>query len=357
MSQVSSFYEELERIARELYLSPSRTGCRYDYQQCLEMAGSIIEIRALKKEKDVAIFAHSYVSYEILHYVSDVRGDSLHLAEQAKQKTEKTFLFAAVQFMAETAKILNPDKAVYLCAEDGGCSLAASISTEELCQLRKLYPRATFVCYVNTSAEVKALCDTCVTSTNAVSVLLNIPNDEIYFLPDKFMGQNLANSIGALNPKKKINFYHGTCIVHENFSTQELDYWKGRERGLIVLAHPECRPEVVAKADFVGSTSQISKAIRESDREVFLALTECGLATHLEREGLGCKRIVGTCAICPYMKSNTLKSILKVLNDLDSNAEIKISDSVQKGALRALDNMWRLMATTEAFTRSPLGQQ
>ncbi len=339
---MSLFGEQLEYIARELYASPYRAGCRYDYDQCLEMAGLIIEIRALKKQKEIAIFAHSYVGTEILHYIADVRGDSLHLAEQAKQRAEKTFLFAAVRFMAETAKILNPHKSVYLCADDGNCSLAASITPQEILKLRHIFPRSTFVCYVNTSAEVKSLCDVCVTSTNALKVLLNIPNDEIYFLPDKYMGQNLADAIEKLAPRKKLNFYHGTCVVHEKFSEQDLDYWESKEPGLMVLAHPECKPEVVTRADFVGSTSQISKAIRDSEQKVFLALTECGLATHLEREGLGDKRIVGSCTICPYMKSNTLRGILRVLKNLNCESEISISKAAQAGALRSLNAMWEL---------------
>jgi quinolinate synthase len=308
------------------------------------MAGLILDIRALKKQKDVAIFAHSYVGAEILHYVADVRGDSLHLAEQAKTKPEKTFLFAAVKFMAETAKILNPHKSVHLCADDGNCSLADSITPQEITKLRQIFPRSTFVCYVNTGAEVKSLCDVCVTSTNALDVLLNIPNDEIYFLPDKFMGQNLSTAIAKHAPRKKLNFYHGTCIVHEKFSEEELDYWESKEPGLVVLAHPECKPEVVTRADFVGSTSQISRVIRESDQKVFLALTECGLATHLEHEGLGDKRIVGSCTVCPYMKSNTLKGMLRVLEHLNSESEISVPESVRMGALRSLNAMWELSA-------------
>lgn len=343
---------DLKDLAEDIYDSVHVTK-RYDFNQCLEMAAEIHKIRELKREKNVAIFAHSYVNSEILRFVADVTGDSLRLADEAKSRPEQNFMFAAVRFMAETAKLLNPQKHVYLCAEDGGCSLAASITAEDVSALRKQNPNATFVCYVNTTAAVKALCDVCVTSTNALDVLVNIPNNEIYFLPDKFMGENLRIALHKLAPQKTLNYYHGTCMVHEKFTVEEIDYWRAREKDLFVLAHPECKADVATHADFVGSTSQILKAIRETPREAFLALTECGLATFLEGEDLGKKRIVGSCSICPYMKSNTLKGITKSLENLGTTEEIFISDKIRDAALESLNKMWALSKTSRPFVSSP----
>jgi quinolinate synthase len=333
--------ETLQILAEEIYDS-SRKSAKYEFSQCMEMAVEIQAIRELKKEKDVALFAHSYVNAEILEFVADVVGDSLHLAEQAKLMPQKNYIFSAVQFMAETAKILSPEKKVYLSAEDGGCSLAESITGAEIVKLRAQFPTATFVCYVNTTAEVKAFSDVSVTSTNALKVLANIPNNEIYFLPDKFMGENLARALKAIAPEKTMHYYHGTCVVHEKFTPEEVTFWKSKEPGLMVLAHPECKPEVASLADFVGSTSKISQQILSSDKEVFLALTECGLSTHLQWKGLGSKRIVGSCSLCPYMKSNSLKSIRRVLNNLGPEYEVDVAEQIRDRALLSLNRMWEL---------------
>lgn len=333
--------ENLDILANEIF-DTTPLPRRVSFEECLEMACNIQEIRELKKAKDVAIFAHSYVNSEILRFVSDVTGDSLHLANEAKNRPEKNFVFAAVKFMAETAKIINPLKSVYLSATDGGCTLASSITVEEIQTLRARYPQSTFVCYVNTTAEVKALCDVSVTSTNALRVILNIPNNEIFFLPDRFMGENLSVALKASGSTKTFRYSEGACVVHEQFSPQDIAYWRDKEPGVLVLAHPECPPSVIAKSDFVGSTSQIANVINTSDRKVFLALTECGLASHLQSLGLGEKRIVGSCSICPYMKSNSLKGLVATLTNLDASNEVVIPTAIREAALGSLQKMWEL---------------
>jgi len=327
-------------LGQEIFEQQAEVSGRYSFAQCVEMARAIREIRILKNQKDVAIFAHSYVNADLLHFVADVVGDSLYLAEQARLRPEKKYLFAAVQFMAETAKLLNREKSVYVAADKPSCSLADSIDGSTVAKLRERYPSATFVCYVNTSAEVKSLCDVCVTSTNAVRVISSIENDEIYFLPDRYMGANLARILAETQPRKTIRFYEGTCEVHERFTVEELEYWRARHPGVYVLAHPECSPEVTARADFVGSTSQISQEIRRSSQQSFLALTECGLASHLQRQGIGTKQLLGSCMLCPYMKSNSFGGILKLLRELESRTPVEIPESIHSRALSSLERMW-----------------
>ena len=201
--------------------------CQYSLRKCEELVPVINEINELKEEKNAVILAHSYISPEIIYGVSDFVGDSYKLSRDALATSASTIVFVAVRFMGETAKILNPEKEVLVPAVLDGCSLADSIQADTVRDLRRQYPDYTFICYINTTAQVKAECDITVTSANVYKVAKNIPNDKIYFLPDKFMGQNLKNYMERQGIKKDIKFFSGTCYVHEDYGMDEAgSAWK-----------------------------------------------------------------------------------------------------------------------------------
>ncbi len=316
------------------------TVCQYSLKKCEELIVLINEINRLKQEKNAVILAHSYVSPEIIYGVSDFTGDSLFLSRKAMETEAEIIVFAAVRFMGETAKILNPDKEVLLPAISGGCSLADSITVDRVRALRQEFPGYTFVCYVNTSAAVKAECDVCVTSANVYEVVANIPNNRIYFLPDRYMGENLREEMNKRGIRKDIQFFNGCCHVHENFNAEMVFKVRTEYPEAKVLSHPECSSSVCRSSDFVGSTSQMLTYMRESMAEEFLMLTECGLAARIESEYPG-KRIVGSCALCEYMKSNTLTDILRVLRNPEQQDRITVEESVRFKALKTVEAMFK----------------
>ena len=315
------------------------TVCQYSLKKCAELAPLINQIRDLKVKENAVILAHTYVSPEIIYGVADFVGDSYGLSKNAMQTKAKKVVFVAVRFMGETAKILNPDKEVFVPGLNDGCTLADAITAAQVRVLRKKYPDYTFVCYVNTTAEVKAECDVCVTSANVYTVVTNIPNPKIYFLPDKLMGENLAREIKRRGIKKTIKYFRGTCVVHKDFSLEQvqkvrLEYPKAK-----IVSHPECKPEVCEASDYVGSTTQMLDYMRKTTAKQFLMLTECGLASRLQVEMPG-KRLVGMCVLCDYMKSNTLIDIIRVLTKPSARDRITISEKIRKKALKTLEAMF-----------------
>ncbi len=314
--------------------------CLYSYETCEKIAPLINQINALKKEKDAVILAHSYVSPEIIYGVADFVGDSYELSKRAKETTAQTIVFVAVKFMAETAKIINPNKKVYIPSQYNGCSLADSITAQDVKDLRTQYPDHTFVCYINTTADVKALCDVCVTSSNVVDIIEAIPNNNIYFLPDKLMGENVVNDLKARGVSKTVDYYHGTCYVHEAYDSDMIDYLRQKHQDIHVLSHPECDESVVKNSDFVGSTSQLIKYVENSPQKEFVLLTECGLSTKLQLENPD-KIFVGSCTMCKYMKSNSLESILSVLTNPRECDEIHLTKDVIDQATHCIDEMFR----------------
>lgn len=316
------------------------TVCHYSLKKCEELVPLINEINALKDEKNAVILAHSYVSPEIVYGVADFVGDSYALSKDAMATDASTIVFAAVRFMGETAKILNPQKEVLIPASLDGCTLADSIDAQTVKTLRKQFPDYTFVCYINTTAEVKAECDVCVTSANVYTIVQNIPSEKIYFLPDKFMGQNLRNEMKRRGINKDIQFYNGTCYVHEEYTPEQilkirLEYPQAR-----IVSHPECRPEVCENSDFVGSTSQMLDYMFKNPAREFLMLTECGLSSRLQVE-LPHKKLVGSCTLCKYMKSNTLEDILRVLKNPQEKDRVTISEETRVRALKSIEAMFK----------------
>ena len=313
--------------------------CQFTKENCELLLPAIERIEKLKHEKNAIILAHNYVAPQIFYSVADYTGDSYGLSKKAKESDADVIVFAAVRFMAETAKILNPKKIVLDPNPNGGCSLADGITNKDVINLRQQFPDHTFVCYINTTASVKAECDVCVTSSNVYKIIEKIPNDKIYFLPDKLMGENVIQNLKTKGVKKNIELWEGTCYVHEEYQPENIDQVRKNFNGIEVLVHPECSSAVVNKADYIGSTSQMLNHVRKSDRDSFFLLTECGLTGVLQSE-FPQKTFAGGCTMCKYMKSNSLEDILNVLENPSPQNIITIDFDTQKRALQCVNRMF-----------------
>ncbi len=320
-------YEKLKGISVDNPL------CRYSYERCESLTPLINEILEMKAEQNALILAHSYVHSDIIYGVADHVGDSYGLAKIAKRADCDTILFPSVRFMAETAKILNPEKKVIDPNPNGGCSLADSITAEEVYRLRKEHPKHTFVCYINTTAAVKAACDVCVTSSNAYQIIERLPTDKIFFLPDRLMAENVQ-----ARTRKEILAYPGTCYVHEQFDPEAIDLIRSQYGDVVVLAHPECKPEVIRRADVVGSTTEMHRYVMNHRKEKtpFLLVTECGVASRLAVEAPEAK-LVGACTMCKYMRSNSLSAIAKAMRQGEG---IEIDPQVLERARHCIERMF-----------------
>ena len=314
--------------------------CLYTPEICEQLSPIANDINKLKKEKNAIILAHSYVAPEIIHCVADFVGDSYELSKKAKSTNADTIIFAAVKFMAETAKLLSPQKEVLIPSSFNGCSLADSITANDIRKLKQQYPHYTFMCYINTSVSVKAECDICVTSSNVYNIAEKIPSDYIYFLPDKLMGQNLQRELARRNVKKTVKYWEGTCYVHEEYDPDMIDFIRLKHPDIKVVSHPECKPDVVDKTDFVGSTSQMINYVKESKNSTFFLLTECGLTSRLQTE-ISNKTFKGTCTMCKYMKANSLETILSTLKNPAEKNKINLHKTIQKKALNCINNMFK----------------
>jgi quinolinate synthase len=286
-------------------------------------------INALKKERNAAILGHNYMTPEIFHGVSDVVGDSLQIAMRAQEVDADIIVQAGVHFMAETTKILCPEKTVLMPDMDAGCSLAESISADGIDEMRAKYPGAQVVTYVNTTAEVKAASDICCTSSNALQIVNAMEGDTVIMTPDQYLAQNVANQ-----SHKKVVYWPGSCIVHEQYTAKELREFREWNPGTRLIAHPECPPDVVAEADFSGSTSGIIKYVTDEKPAKAMLITECSMASNIADE-LPEVDFVGPCNMCPYMKKISLEKILWVLHTgenevyVDPNVAVKARASVQ----------------------------
>ena len=303
----------------------------YSKDECLKFAPITLEINQLKKEKNAIILAHNYQLSEIILGVSDFNGDSYGLSVEAKKTNADLIVFCGVTFMAETAKILSPEKKVIIPSLEAGCSLADKITAEDVKELRKKFPNAGVVCYVNTTAEVKAECDVCCTSANALKVVESIPQDEVIFIPDRFMALNLQEQTN-----KKIHSWPASCIVHETFTPEQILKHKAEYPDLIVLAHLECKPEVIALSDLAGGTGDMLKYLKQSNKKNFLLVTECGMSD-LVITMFPEKHFVRPCSICPYMKKISLENMLIALKE--EKFEINLSKEVMDKARNCLVRM------------------
>ena len=322
----------------EELLAPLRDA-NYTPERCDEMAATIAEIEALKKERNAVILAHNYQRPEIFQ-VADFVGDSLELAQKATRVDADNIVFCGVHFMAETAKILNPTRRVILPDLRAGCSLADSVTGEDLAarrdELRKVHPDLMVVCYVNTTADVKAECDACCTSSNAVKVVEALPSQHILFVPDR----NLAAWVQT-QTKKAIIAWDGNCYVHHQITAEQIKAVRAGLPHVRVLAHPECRSDVLEAADAVLSTSGMVRYAKESDAKEFLIVTECGLSDRLLLE-VPDKRFYKSCKLCHYMKMITLEGTRDALRDL--RPEIVVPEDIRVRAARAVERMLEICA-------------
>jgi quinolinate synthase len=334
--------DEAERLFRSLmHVDCDPHGRKWNLETCREIAPLTLEINRLKKEKDAVILTHSYVEPEIIYGVGDFKGDSYYLSEMAKQSQAKIIVFAGVVFMAETAKILSPHATVVVPDRHSGCSLADSIDGEGVRKLKALYPDATVVCYINSTAEVKAESDVCVTSGNVYHIVAGLPSERVIFVPDRLMADNVRSELKRRGVKKEIISSDGTCVVHDQFSPDQIAQARVQFPGLKVVAHPECTAEVAAIADFVGSTGAMMKYVKSTNAPYYLMLTECGLVSRLQVESPE-KSFIGGCRLCPYMKMNTLEKVRDALLAPRPDQIITLDEDLRQRAARCIDRMFEL---------------
>jgi quinolinate synthase len=285
----------------------------------------------LKRERRAIILAHNYQTPEIFHGVADIVGDSLALAREAAKAEAEVIVLAGVHFMAETAKLMNPQKMVLIPHTAAGCSLAESITAADVALLRKKYPGRPVVAYVNTSAAVKAASDICCTSGNAKKVVESLGVPEVIMLPDEFLAQNVARETSV-----KIIAWKGHCEVHERFTPAEILTLRQTHPGVVILAHPECPPAVVAVADFSGSTAMMADFVRNRRPARVALITECSMSDNVAQANPGTE-FVRPCNLCPHMKRITLKNIRAALESLQT--EVTIPPELFAPARRAVERM------------------
>jgi quinolinate synthase len=276
----------------------------------------VYAINRLKRERNAVLLAHNYQTPEIFHCVADIVGDSLALAQRATETEADVIVLAGVHFMAETAKLLNPEKIVLIPDEQAGCSLAESITPQDVRLLRQAYPGVPVVTYVNTSAAVKAECDICCTSGNAVKVVESLGADRVIFLPDEYLASYVATQT-----KVQIIKWKGHCEVRERFTGDEVRSYRDGFENLVVIAHPECPPDVLEAADFVGSTAQMINFVRDRHPAKVLMVTECSMSDNVAAEVRDVE-FVRPCNLCPHMKRITLSNIHRALQTLQPRVEV-----------------------------------
>ncbi|MBI3289738.1 MAG: quinolinate synthase NadA [Elusimicrobia bacterium] len=299
-------------------------------------------INRLKREKRAVIPAHVYQRPEILLGVADFVGDSYKLAKQGAESDAQTIVFCGVRFMAETAKILSPDKQVLLPAAEAGCSLSESITAADVRGLKKKHPGAPVAVYINTTAAVKAECDVVVTSANAPKILRKLfaEHPKVIFAPDAMMGKNLAKDLGkALGTELVI--WDGSCIVHDNFDSASVDFYRKMYPGVKILAHFECSPGLTSVVDYIGGTGDMMKWVTDNSASSYMLITECGLGD-LARTRFPEKVFVPMCRLCPHMKATTLERVLSALESPTASQRIEIPASVAARARRPIDRMFEL---------------
>jgi quinolinate synthase len=294
-------------------------------------ADDIDAILRLKKERNAVILAHNYMRPEIFHAVSDIRGDSLQLAREAAKIDADVIVMAGVHFMAETAKLMNPSRTVLIPDTKAGCSLADAITAEDVRGLRRRYPGLPIITYVNTSAAVKAESDICCTSGNAKEIVESLGVPEVVMIPDQYLAQNVANQTNV-----KIHTWQGACEVHERFTAEDVRLFREQTPGVVVLAHPECPPSVVAEADYAGSTKGLIDCVAAHKPQRAVLLTECSMrdnvaVSHPETE------FVRPCQMCPHMKRITLANIRAALENMEH--EVTVPDAIAAPARRAVERM------------------
>lgn len=313
-------------------------------------AGVAARINELKRERNAVILGHNYMEPALFHSIPDHVGDSLELSRIAARTEADIIVFCGVRFMAETAKILNPEKTVLIPARRAGCSLAESITAEDVRALRARYPGVPVVSYVNTYADVKAESDVCCTSANAARVVESLDSEQVIFLPDEYLARNVARETG-----KRIIFptrmpragdgelafdlvgWHGRCEVHEKFTVEDIENIRATYPDVVILAHPECSPEVVEASDFSGSTTAMMRYVEQVDAARYLLLTECSMADNVAGANPG-KEMLRLCSVrCPHMNEITLEDTLSSLEE--TRFVVDVPEEIRVRALGAVERM------------------
>ncbi len=319
----------------------------------------VVEINRLKKERNALILGHNYMEPALYHCVADITGDSLELCRKAAEATADILVFCGVEFMAETAKILNPSRKVLIPSLKAGCSLASSITAADVRQLRQQFPGVPIVAYINTYAAVKAEIDICCTSSNAAKIVSQLESDRVIFIPDEYLARNVAKATGkqilfpesdlakALqkggsgDPLQKVFIgWHGKCEVHDLFTVQDIADVRAQYPDVVVLAHPECPPDVVNASDFSGSTSAMIKYVEQVKASRYLLLTECSMADNIIAANRD-KELLRLCSHrCPHMAQITLEDTLAALQE--ERYEVTLDEELRLKAKRSIDRMLEL---------------
>ena len=291
----------------------------------------IHKINKIKKEKNAVILAHNYQTPEIYHGVADFSADSLALAIEASKTSADIILMAGVHFMAETAKLMSPEKKVLLPDMDAGCSLSSSITGKDVRLLKEKYPGVPVVSYVNTSAEVKAETDVCCTSANAVKIVESLGVKRVIFLPDDYLAKYVSSQTNI-----EIISWKGVCIVHDQFNKKEIEDIRSNNPGIKIIAHPECPPDVIEASDFAGSTSGMIKYVKDNQPKKVMLVTECSMSDNVEADNPNVS-FIKPCNLCPYMKKIDLEKILDCLEN-ETN-EILLDDKTIEAARKSVIRM------------------
>ena len=322
------FTNEIEKATAPIYKKISSVMPEIEWPT---FAPYIYRINQLKKEKNAVILAHNYQTPEIYHGVSDFSADSLALAVEAAKTKADIIIMCGVHFMAETAKLMSPEKKVFLPDMQAGCSLAASINGEDVRNLKKKYPGVPVVSYVNTSAEVKAETDICCTSANALKIVQSLGVKKVIFLPDDFLAKYVASQTDV-----EIISWKGTCEVHEQFNDKEINEIRKNNPGIKIIAHPECPPDVIGASDFAGSTSGMIKYVKDNQPKKVMMVTECSMSDNVQVDNPNVE-FIRPCNLCPHMKKITLPKVLECLEN-ETNEIILDQKTIEK-ARKSVERM------------------
>ena len=325
------FTAEIRKATEPIYQKISKAVPEIEWST---HAPYIYAINKLKKEKNAVILAHNYQTPEIYHGISDFSADSLALAVEAAKTKADIIVMCGVHFMAETAKLMSPNKKVLLPDMSAGCSLSSSITGEDVRNLKKKYPGVPVVSYVNTSADVKSETDVCCTSANAVKIVNSLGVKKVIFLPDDYLAKYVASQTDV-----EIISWKGTCEVHEQFNDQEINEIRKNNPGIKVIAHPECPPDVINASDFTGSTSGMIKYVKDNQPEKVMMVTECSMSDNVQVDNPNVK-FIRPCNLCPHMKKITLPKILDCLQN-ETN-EILMDEVTIEKARKSVERMTKI---------------
>ena len=325
------FTAEIRKATEPIYKKISKAVPEIEWPS---HAPYIFEINKLKKEKNAVILAHNYQTPEIYHGISDFSADSLALAVEAAKTKADIIVMCGVHFMAETAKLMSPNKKILLPDMTAGCSLSSSITGEDVRNLKRKYPGVPVVSYVNTSADVKSETDVCCTSANAVKIVNSLGVKKVIFLPDDYLAKYVASQTDV-----EIISWKGTCEVHEQFNDEEINEIRKNNPGIKVIAHPECPPDVIQASDFTGSTSGMIKYVKDNQPEKVMMVTECSMSDNVQVDNPNVK-FIRPCNLCPHMKKITLPKILDCLQN-ETN-EIVMSKKVIEKARKSVERMTKI---------------